>query len=83
MSLLFFCNDDDQQTPHALGVVETAEIVAGLGELPHVGESDNGPASQTTSASLGTSTPPRQLQASSVVSPLVGLYDEGSWTAWT
>ncbi|RYC59601.1 hypothetical protein CHU98_g6606 [Xylaria longipes] len=58
MPLLFFCKDDDQQTPRgrgALGSSKAQKFVAGLGALPHAGESNNGPASQATSTSLGSS----------------------------
>ncbi|KAI1347604.1 hypothetical protein F5Y01DRAFT_240490 [Xylaria sp. FL0043] len=44
--LRFFCNDDDQQTPRAaLGSSKPQKFVAGLGALPHGGESDSGPRS--------------------------------------
>ncbi|TRX93733.1 hypothetical protein FHL15_005409 [Xylaria flabelliformis] len=57
MPVLFFCKDDDQQTPRAMhwGRGKRRDLWRVWARYRMFGESDNGPASQATSTSMGSS----------------------------
>ncbi|KAI0861866.1 hypothetical protein F4860DRAFT_475241 [Xylaria cubensis] len=57
MPVLFFCKDDDQQTPRAMhwGRGKRRDLWRVWARYRKFGESDNGPASQATSTSMGSS----------------------------